>query len=102
MKVTCIHVKVRPENVNDFIEAIKENHKGTRREPGNIRFDVLQQADDQCRFMIYEVFESEEAVKEHKETPHYIKWRDSVKEWMAEQRRGVVYSVVEPTDRQLW
>lgn len=102
MKVTCVHVNVRPEKLSEFIEATVENHKGTRTEPGNIRFDVLQQADDPYRFMIYEVFESDDAVKAHKETVHYLKWRDTVQEWMAEPRKGIVYSVVEPNNRLLW
>lgn len=102
MIVTCVHVNVLPDRVAEFLEAIAENHRGTVTEPGNIRFDVLQQADDPCRFMIYEVFESEEAVRLHKETPHYLKWRETVQEWMAEPRRGTRYDVVEPADRSSW
>ena len=94
MKVTCVHVNVKPEYVQDFIEAIIENRKSTRKEPGNIRFDVLQKADDPCIFMIYEVFESEDAVKLHKETPHYLKWRDTVREYMAENRYGISYNEI--------
>jgi autoinducer 2-degrading protein len=102
MKVTCVHVHVKPENVQEFRDAIIENRKGTVREPGNIRFDILQQADDPCRFMIYEVFESESAVKMHKETPHYLKWRDYVKDFMAEDRHGVPYLVIEPSKVSDW
>ncbi len=102
MIVTCVYVHVKPERVNDFLEAIIENHRGSVREPGNVRFDVLQQADDQCRFMIYEVFESEEAAKAHKEKTHYLKWRDTVKEFMAEERYGVRYKIIEPSDRSQW
>ncbi len=95
MIVTCVYVNVKPEFLGEFIEAIRENHRGSVMEPGNIRFDVLQQADDPCRFMIYEVFESEEAVAAHKETRHYLKWRDTVKEFMASERFGVRYNVIE-------
>ena len=102
MIITCVHVKVLPGKVDEFAEAIAENYRGTITEPGNIRFDVLQQSDDPCRFMIYEVFESEDAVRLHKETPHYLKWRDTVQEWMAGPRMGIRYSVIEPSDRSLW
>ncbi|MBE0679239.1 MAG: antibiotic biosynthesis monooxygenase [Bacteroidales bacterium] len=102
MIVTCVHVKVRTENIQDFIEAITDNHKGSVHEPGNLRFDVLQQADDPARFMIYEAYESEEDVRMHKETAHYIKWRDTVKGYMAEERYGIRYNVVEPSDRSMW
>jgi autoinducer 2-degrading protein len=102
MIVTCVYVNVKPEYRQTFVEAIIENHKGSVREPGNVRFDVLQQADDPCRFMIYEVFESEEAAKAHKETAHYLKWRDSVKEFMADERFGVRYNIIEPSERSEW
>ncbi len=102
MIVTCVHVNVKPESVDDFIEATISNHKGTVNEKGNLRFDVLQNADDLCRFMIYEAFESEEAVAAHKTTEHYLKWRDTVKDMMAEQRYGVKYNVIEPGDKSGW
>ncbi len=102
MIVTCVYVKVKPENVQDFIEAIADNHKGSVNEPGNVRFDVLQQADDPCRFMLYEVFDSEEAVAMHKETSHYLIFKERVNDFMAEDRYGVRYTVIEPSDRSNW
>ncbi len=102
MIVTCVHVIVKSENIQDFIEAMRENHRGSVLEPGNMRFDVLQQADDPCRFMIYEAFESEEAVAKHKETAHYLKWRDTVKDFMAGDRYGVKYKIIEPAARSEW
>ena len=102
MIVTCVHVNVKPENVSEFIKAIIENHQGSVQEPGNLRFDVLQNADEPCRFMIYEAFESEEAVTFHKTTPHYIKWRDTVKDYMADTRQGVRYNIIEPSERSQW
>jgi autoinducer 2-degrading protein len=102
MIVTCVHVNVKPEKVQDFIKEMTENHKGSVQEPGNLRFDVLQKADDPCRFMIYEVYESAEAADVHKTTSHYIKWRDAVKDYMAETRYGVRYNILEPSDRSQW
>jgi autoinducer 2-degrading protein len=102
MIVTCVHVNVKPENVREFIEAMIENHKASVQESGNMRFDVLQKADDPCRFMIYEAYESQEAVDLHKTKPHYIKWRDAVKDYMADTRQGVMYNIIEPSDRSKW
>ena len=61
MIVTCVYVHVKPDAVESFINATIENHLSTVREPGNLRFDFIQQSDDPCRFMIYEAYESEEA-----------------------------------------
>ena len=76
MYVTIVYVHVKPEHVADFIEAIRVNHEGSVREPGNLRFDILQSADDPTRFVAYEAYRDEAAAKAHKETPHYLAWRD--------------------------
>jgi autoinducer 2-degrading protein len=102
MVVTCVYVHVKPDVVDRFINATIKNHLETVKEPGNIRFDFIQQADDPGRFMIYEVFESEQAVANHKTTEHYLSWRDEVVEFMAEQRKGVKYNIIEPSDRTRW
>lgn len=102
MVVTCVHVHVRPEAVDAFIEASVENHKQSVKEPGNLRFDFVRQADDPSRFMMYEAYESEAAVAAHKETPHYLKWRDTVKDMMAEPRYGIKYYIIAPKDKSEW
>ncbi len=102
MIVTCVHVVVKEENIEDFSEAIIKNHKGTVKEPGNLRFDVLQNADDPSKFLIYEVFKSEEAVAAHKKTAHYLEWRETVENWMAQPRQGIRYTVISPVDIDQW
>jgi autoinducer 2-degrading protein len=102
MIVTCVHVNVIPSGVEEFIRLTTENHKASVLEPGNLRFDLLQKEGDPCRFMIYEAYESQEASDLHKTTTHYIRWRDAVKELMAEPRQGVRYRIVEPSERSQW
>ena len=102
MIVTCVHVHVKPEFVPDFINASTENHLESVKEKGNLRFDFLKQADDPCSFMFYEAYESDEAAAAHKSTPHYLKWRDKVQDMMAEPRKGVKYSILQPSDRSKW
>ena len=102
MIVTCVHVRVNPDTVDRFINATIVNHRETVKEQGNLRFDFIQQADDPSRFLIYEVFESEEAIADHKNTSHYQMWSDTVAEYMAEPRKGIRYNVIEPSDRTRW
>lgn len=94
--VTCVHVHVKPEAVEAFIAAIRENHEHSVKEPGNLRFDVLQDPDDPTLFMIYEAFTRAEDVDAHKATAHYLKWRDTVADMMAEPRRGMGYNCLFP------
>jgi autoinducer 2-degrading protein len=91
MHVTLVHVQVEPEAVEGFVDATRANHEGSIREPGCIRFDVLQAADDPARFVLYEAYVDEDAARAHKETAHYREWRDAVAPWMAEPRRGDRY-----------
>ena len=102
MIVTCVHVCVKSAHVQDFIEATLKNHEGTRKETGNLRFDVLQLGEDPTRFMLYEVFESEEANAAHKTTEHYLTWRKAVADWMEKPREGVPYKVLAPLDQSQW
>jgi autoinducer 2-degrading protein len=91
MHVTIVHVQVKPEHLEDFLAATRLNHEGSVREPGNRRFDVLQSADDPTRFALYEAYASAEDAAAHKSTAHYLKWRETVADWMAAPRQGVSY-----------
>jgi len=102
MHVVCVHVHVKPEHREAFIQATLENARATLREPGNLRFDVLQQADDLDRFVLYEVYRDAAGMEAHKQTPHYAAWRDAVAPWMAEPRAGVKYIPVFPTEARQW
>lgn len=99
MIVTCVHVYVKPEHVQEFIEASKVNHQNSIKEPTNLRFDVLQSVDDPTRFLLYEAYESEDGARAHKQTSHYLAWRKTVEPWMAEPRQGIAYRFVAPTSR---
>ena len=96
MHVTMVHVRVKPERVEDFIEATRANHEASVKEPGNRRFDVLQAADDPARFVLYEAYAAAADAAAHKETAHYAAWRDAVTDMMAEPRQGVPYAGLFP------
>ncbi len=96
MHVTLVHVHVKAPHVDDFIAACRLNHERSVQEPGNRRFDVLQSAEDPTRFVLYEAYESAAAAAEHKQTEHYLTWRESVAPWMAEPRQGVGYRGIFP------
>jgi autoinducer 2-degrading protein len=96
MYVTIVHVKVNPENVEAFIEATEKNHFKSVTEPGNLHFDVLQKAEDLTEFALYEAYADQASAAAHKETAHYLEWRETVAPWMAESRKGVVYRGLKP------
>jgi len=89
MHVTLVHVHVKPDHIDAFIGASGANHEASVQEPGNRRFDVLQDAEDSGHFILYEAYASAEDATAHKQTAHYALWRDTVAAMMAEPRRGL-------------
>ncbi|MDH5735951.1 MAG: antibiotic biosynthesis monooxygenase, partial [Gammaproteobacteria bacterium] len=55
-------------------------------------------ADDPCQFVLYEAYASQEDAAAHKQTSHYLTWRDRVADWMASPRKGVPYHGLYPVD----
>ena len=98
MNIVFVHVQVKPEFVDAFKQASLENASSSVKEEGIARFDVVQQSDDPTRFVLVEVYKTAEAPAAHKETAHYLKWRDTVAEMMVEPRQGIKYSNVFPDD----
>jgi len=101
MLIVHVRVHVKADCVERFREATIENARASLREPGIARFVVLQQQDDLARFVLVEVYRSDDAPAKHKETAHYQKWRDAVAPMMAEPRSSVKYFNVHPPDEQL-
>ena len=98
MTVTFVHVHVKPEFVQLFIEATRLNHERSVAEAGNFRFDILQDSQDPGKFVLYEAYESDQAVAAHKLTSHYLTWRDTVAPWMAKPREGVKHTLLFPAN----
>ncbi len=101
MFIVLVYVHVRQGSIDAFLQASIENAEASRLEPGVVRFDVIQQADDPTRFLLIEIYRSEADPARHKETAHYLKWRETVADMMAEDRRAVRYQIISPPE-QSW
>ncbi len=102
MIVTIVNIVVKPEHIDQFVEATLENHQQSINEKGNLRFDVLQQRDNPAAFTLYEAYASDEAAAAHKKTSHYLKWRDAVLPWMAKPREGFAHNALAPVEISAW
>lgn len=100
MQIVHVHVHVKPDSVEAFRAASLANARASVQEPGVVRFDVVQQADDPTRFVLIEIYRTAEAPAAHKATAHYAAWRDAVAEMMAEPRSAVRYTAAFP--EPLW
>lgn len=89
MLATLVFVDVIPEYVEQFMEITKYNHENSRKEEGNVRFDVLRDNNDPNKFVLFEVYRDADAAAAHKLTEHYNKWRETVAPMMATPRRAI-------------
>lgn len=98
MLAVHVQIQVKPSHVEAFRVATLANASASRREPGVVRFDVCQQADDPCRWVLWEVYRNPAAHAAHRETPHYATWRDTVEPMMASTRIGTKLTTVYPEE----
>ena len=99
MFIVHVFVHVARDRVEAFREATLENARNSIEEPGIARFDVIQQQDDPTRFVLVEVYRTDDDPARHKETAHYQKWRDTVADMMAEPRTSLKYANVFPDEK---
>jgi len=91
MHTTIVHVYVKANHIEDFLKATRLNHEASILEPGNRRFDILQEEGNPEKFVLYEAYVSKEDADLHKQTEHYLAWRESVADWMAKPRQGITH-----------
>lgn len=89
MFVVAVTIFVKPQHIDAFRAATLDNARNTRREPANLRFDVLQAEDDPARFLLYEAYRDKDGFAHHQTTAHYARWKQAVADWMAQPRQGV-------------
>mmetsp|Transcript_63543 Transcript_63543/g.94286 ORF Transcript_63543/g.94286 Transcript_63543/m.94286 type:complete len:211 (-) Transcript_63543:239-871(-) len=89
----CVHVFVtcKAGTEEAFLEASLANARESSKEEGIARFDVVQQIDDPTKFVLVEVYKNGDAPAAHKETAHYLKWRETVADMMAEPRSALKF-----------
>ena len=93
MNVTLVEINIKPERVNEFLDVFRANHEGALQEPGNLRFDVLRNPEDEHSFVIYEVFKSPEALDDHRKTAHYQECVRRIDPILAGPRTKTFYNV---------
>lgn len=97
-----VKVRVKPEGVDRFLEAIEVDALGSERdEPGCLRFNVLRDAEDEHTYYFYEVYEDEAALEAHRAAPHYAVWRAAA-DTLEEPPQATRVETVFPADASYW
>lgn len=98
MLIVHVHIHVKPEHLDGFVKATLINAQGSIQESGIARFDLLRDTADPHRFVLQEVYRTQDAPAAHKETTHYAAWRDAVAPMMASPRSSVKFENLFPED----
>jgi (4S)-4-hydroxy-5-phosphonooxypentane-2,3-dione isomerase len=76
MLAMWVKVWVKPDGRERFLKAIEVDALGSERdEPGCLRFNVLQDAQDQNVYYFFEAYRDEAALEAHRAAPHYAVWQ---------------------------
>lgn len=86
MYAVIVRIRLKPGTAGAFLTACADNHRGSRQEPGNRRWDVLRVLGEADRFLLDELYVDEAAFKAHQQTAHYLRWKEAVADLMAEPR----------------
>ncbi len=77
MFIALVKLQVKPELNDEFKTAILKNAElSVQRDPGCVRFDVLQQEDDPTRWVLNEVYDKEQAWVDHRAAAHFLAFKE--------------------------
>ena len=91
-----VNIRIKPENVDAFMQRLRENASNARKEPGCKTFDVLVDPKDKAKVMLYEIYNDEKAFETHQQTPHFKKYLAEAVPMLASRERQVFTRVEIP------
>lgn len=84
MFAVLVRVQIKPEHREEFIEAMLADAQGSvQNEPDCLLFNIVEDQANPNLLHLYEVYTSEQAFEQHKETPHFKSWLETTREWLA-------------------
>ncbi|MGV7214646.1 putative quinol monooxygenase [Bradyrhizobium sp. UFLA05-112] len=70
MKTTAL-LKAQPGKAGELIALLRGLAGHSRSEPGNLRWDLWQDQNDETNFIVDELYKDIESVQAHRATPHF-------------------------------
>jgi autoinducer 2-degrading protein len=93
-----VEFEVRPEHLQRFNELVAINARASvEKEPGCQQFDVLYQADEPNRVVLYEIYDSAAAFAEHMACEHTKTFLQAAKELVVKQTGRRLLRSLAPT-----
>jgi autoinducer 2-degrading protein len=96
MLMVIVRLEVKPERVDDFLALATFNATASRKEPGNLRFDLVRSNATPSLFYLYEVYKDDAAIQAHRATPHFARWRAEIEDLLTTPRLSEVFTSIFP------
>ncbi|MPY56166.1 putative quinol monooxygenase [Streptomyces spongiae] len=102
MFALIVSLHVQPGKREEFLRVMTANAEASLRdEPGCLRFDVVEQHDADNRFLLYEVYQDEQAFYEdHRGSEHYARWREQMPHLIVEGGHSNTFGTAHHFSRQ--
>lgn len=72
-----VSIAANPAGRERLLELLRADAEGSRREPGNLRFDLYAHDDDPNRFVLIEEWLSQEAFEHHVRQDYLLRLREA-------------------------
>lgn len=80
MYIVHVFMHVKYDYIKEFKSASVDNVEKSLDEPGVASFDIIQQQDDNSKFLFMESYYTEEDQLKHRESEHFKKWKEKTKD----------------------
>lgn len=77
-----VTVPVRNEKAAAFEEMVKPLVENSRKEKGNLGYDIYPDVLNPNLYLILETWESDKALEAHNQTAHYLAFAESINEYL--------------------
>ena len=85
--VLQVNIRVKPENLDAFMQKLQENAAAARKEPGCRQFEVLVDPEDKTKLMLFEVYDDQKAFEAHQAGDAFKKYLANAVPLLASRER---------------
>ena len=84
-------LKIKPGSQETLRKLVAPCIEGTRKEPGNISYDLFESTTDENTLVFVERWESQEAVDNHFTEPHFLAWREIGQQYFLDRKIEIIH-----------
>jgi (4S)-4-hydroxy-5-phosphonooxypentane-2,3-dione isomerase len=84
LSALVVKIQMKAEFREQFIKEMWADAIGSEKnEPGCLMFNITHDKADPNILYLFEVYKDDKAVDAHKKAPHFVKWLETTKNWLA-------------------